>query len=101
MATRVANRTRRPESELRLDAATVRYDLDMLVVAAIRYGDFHVKADSVGKNMAVESFAIHCRALIDFLYGHDDWNPQSGEKVKPARRDDVLAWDYCPGWEGY
>ena len=40
------------------------------------------------RNAILESFLVHCRAIIDFLYGSSD-----DPKVRP---DDVLAEDFLP-----
>jgi hypothetical protein len=89
-------------SELRADSGTVRYELDMLLETAERYGQPDAKGDTVGKNMAVESFAVHCRALILFLFGHVEGLEAAGykpEKFGGERGSDVYAWDYFPAWE--
>jgi hypothetical protein len=98
---RLNSRPARDPAELRADSGTVRYDLDMLVVTALRYVEAELRKDVVGKNMAVESFAIHCRAMIQFLFGHLEWIERPGkvqERFPPPRPSDVFAHDYAPDW---
>jgi hypothetical protein len=88
--------------DLQADSATVRYDLDMLLATADRYGKAEAAGDCAGQNMAVESFAIHCRALILFLFGHVEGLQavgQSDQRFAGSRPNDVFAWDYYPGWQ--
>ncbi len=89
-------------AELHAHSGTVRYELDMLFDTAQRYGEADAKSDTVGKNMAVESFAVHCRALILFLFGHVEGLEAAGykpEKFGGERDTDVYAWDYFAGWQ--
>jgi hypothetical protein len=74
----------------------------MLLDSAERYGEAEAKGDRVGRNIAVESFAVHCRALIVFLFGHLDKLEAQGEDDQGLGRredNDVFAWDYYNGWE--
>jgi hypothetical protein len=94
-------KTGRSIPRLRADSSTVRYELDMLLSTAQRYGEACAQGDSVGMNMAVESFAVHCRGLILFLFGHVEGLAAQGQKPErfSGERDtDVFAWDYHPGW---
>ncbi|MCC7408749.1 MAG: hypothetical protein IT442_11805 [Phycisphaeraceae bacterium] len=53
------------------------------------------------RNVAVESFAIHCRALIVFFYAHKG-KIKAGktcEKFARLRGNDVVAIDYVVSWE--
>jgi hypothetical protein len=98
---RLTTRPARMPADLQADSATVRYDLDMLFEAAERYVRAEQHRDVVGKNVAVESFAIHCRAIIYFLFGHLDCIERPGgikDNFSPPRPTDVLAHDYHPGW---
>jgi hypothetical protein len=98
---RLNNRPARNPVDLQADSATVRYDLDMLVEAAHRYADAEVRKDFVGMNLAVESFAIHCRAMIQFLFGHLERIEGAGNLVvgfSAPRLTDVFAHDYYLGW---
>lgn len=70
---RLTHRPARSPADLQADSATVRYDLDMLVETAGWYVEAERRNDVVGMNIAVESFAIHCRAMIQFLFGHLEW----------------------------
>jgi hypothetical protein len=101
---RLINRTTPNQADLQADSGTVRYDLDMLVATARRYVEAEQCKDVVGMNMAVESFAIHCRALIQFLFGHLEWIERPGamqERFPPPRPTDVFAQDYHPGWRDH
>jgi hypothetical protein len=94
--------TGRSINDLRADSATVRYELEMLLDTAQRYGKALADGDRVGQNMAVESFAVHCRAMILFLFGHLEGLQAAGEtdqRFAGARPNDVFAWDYFPGWQ--
>jgi hypothetical protein len=98
---RLINRTARNQADLKADSGTVRYDLDMLVETAGRYVEAERRKDVVGMNMSVESFAIHCRAMIQFLFGHLEWIERLGavqERFPPPRPTDVFAHDYHAGW---
>jgi hypothetical protein len=98
---RLTKRPARTSADLQADSATVRYDLDMLFETAERYVRAEQHTDITGKNMAVESFAIHCRAIIHFLFGHLDYIERPGgtkENFSPPRPTDVFAYDYHPGW---
>jgi hypothetical protein len=98
---RLTNRTVRNQAHLQADSGTVRYDLDMLVETAGRFVEAERRKDVVGVNMAVESFAIHCRAMIQFLFGHLEWIERPGtvqERFPPSRPTDVFARDYHAGW---
>jgi hypothetical protein len=91
----------RGTAHLQADSATVRYELDMLLDAAQRYQEADAQRDAVGKNMAVESFAVHCRGLILFLFGHVEGLEAAGqnpERFSGDRDTDIFAWDYHLGW---
>jgi hypothetical protein len=94
--------TGRSIADLQADSGTVRYELDMLLETAKRYTDAEGRRDIVGRNMAVESFAVHCRGLILFLFGHLEGLDAKGEDNQKFNRDrdtDIFAWDYYPSWE--
>lgn len=102
MTPRLLSRVTRNQADLRADSATVRYDLDMLFATVLRYVEFNENEDIIGMNMAIESFAIHCRAMIHFLFGHMDWiGRQSAvqERLPIPRPTDLLAHDYHAGWQ--
>lgn len=87
---------------LKADSSTIRYEFDMLVESAMRYRDADARGDSVGKNIAVESFSVHCRAIIAFLFGHLEGLEADGFEIQRfggARVTDIFAWDYYPGWQ--
>jgi hypothetical protein len=94
--------TGRSINDLSAHSATVRYELDMLLETAKRFGKALAEGDRVGQNMAVESFAVHCRAMILFLYGHLEGMQAAGEndqRFTSAKDNDLFAWDYFPGWQ--
>jgi hypothetical protein len=102
MKFRLSKRAGRSVAELRADSGTIRYELDMLILAAQQNGLADARGDVAGKNMAVESFAAHCRALILFLFGHVEGLEAAGqkpEKFNGVRDSDIFAWDYYPGWQ--
>jgi hypothetical protein len=96
MEFRLADRAARDPADLRADSGTVRYELETLLAATERYSKAEVQNDRAGMNVAVGSFAIHCRVLIVFLYGHLDEITAAGKTQgfgKKARENDVFAYD--------
>jgi len=56
--------------------------------------------------MALESFAIHCRALILFLFGHLEGLEAKGKEPQRFASgkntvNDIFAWDYDPDWPNH
>src|SRR6266851_5507250 len=99
---RLGKRVGRSIADLRADSGTVRYELDMLLETAKRYSDADAKHDIVGTNTAVESFALHCRALILFLFGHLEGLKAKGEDDQKFNREwdtHIFAWDYYHSWQ--
>jgi hypothetical protein len=94
------NKRQRQPCELHSDSKTVRYELENLVGLAINYSS-DGKDNPYRNNAYVEAFALHCRALIYFLYGHLDEIEANGEKAKFSglRDNDVLAWDFHRQWD--
>jgi hypothetical protein len=90
----------RSQIELQSDSKTLRYELDMLVGLAERFSSLSDKADRVARNAYIESFAVHCRALIFFLFGHLNEITANGktERFARERSTDVLALDFYGGW---
>ena len=76
-----------PAKNCVLDSKTLAYEFQMFCSTGrlILQGD----VDRVRLNALVESFAIHCRALLHFFFGHDSQSPFI------ARKRDVLATDFC------
>jgi hypothetical protein len=74
-------RTKRTTDELRAASDHLRYELEMLqaTAGALASGAF---GDSLAGNAFLESFTIHARALLSFLYAEDPW------------QDDVIAEDF-------
>ena len=76
------NRKQRSDGELREASKHLHYELDMLRGTARLLARGVHSDDSVLPNAVLESFTLHARALLDFLY---DQSPRS---------DDVVASDY-------
>ena len=89
-------RASRCQAELESDSKTVRYELDMLVGLAQGFSSPGVQADRIASNAYVESFAVHCRALIFFLFGHLDGITANGntERFAAPRDSDIFAFDF-------
>jgi hypothetical protein len=91
-------RPKRLTQELCDDSKTLRYEFEMLIGTSQLCGTF---ANTVVNNAIMESFALHCRALIQFFFGHLAY--LTGTRGKPigmsTRDNDVLAVDYVPTWQ--
>jgi hypothetical protein len=98
---RLKKRRSRSPSDLRRDSRTVCYELDNLIAIARQYSPDYAETDRIRNNAYIESFAIHCRALIFFLYGHQGQVAANGrtEGFSLPRDTDVLAWDFHQLWE--
>lgn len=105
MSTRseLSRRPRRSQDDLRSDSKTVRYELEMLLAVVESYANVNLSSQVVLKNALIESFALHCRAMIFFLFGHlntmvagDD-----NEKFGSLQPTDVLAYDFYPEWPNF
>lgn len=105
-------RPSRSADELKADFHTVLYEVKMLLSVAEVYGrlddsqslaSLDISRESPEKatigNAMVESFAIHYRALIFFLFGHPRISSNGIEAtfVKP-KDTDVIAFDYNNSW---
>lgn len=90
----------RSRPELQSDSKTVQYELKMLICLAQGFSAPPIQADPIARNAYIESFAVHCRALICFLYGHLDEITAGGNTEKFARvyNNDVFAIDYHHRW---
>lgn len=97
-----ALRKRKPRTpaQLESDSKTVRYELEMLLEIAEEYAKCRSSLSRVVNNVFVESFAVHCRALVHFLYGHLDRIEAGAEKetFTCSRDNDVLAYDFDSDW---
>jgi hypothetical protein len=72
------------DSELKaFSGEHLRYELQLLLFTGQQLGRGPIP---VMRSVLIESFVIHLRNLIDFFY-----TPRSKE-------DDVIAEDFCPGW---
>ncbi len=96
--------TKRPprsQSELQSDSKTLRYELENLVGIAQQFFPQWVDTDPIRNNAYIEAFAVHCRALIFFLYGHLEGITALGkpERFSALRKNDVIAYDFYPSWE--
>ncbi len=63
-------RTTRTQPQLHDDSRILLYESRNLFGAACNLTQNHVKSDTIANNAHVESFAVHCRALIHFFFGH-------------------------------
>ena len=57
------------ETELQCDSKTLRYELENMIGIAQQDSPNWEQTDRLRNNVYVEAFAVHCRALIFFLYG--------------------------------
>jgi hypothetical protein len=89
----------RKPTELHHDSETLHYEFDMLVHLARGFSALDNK-DRLSRNAYLESFAVHCRALIFFLFGHDPLMTANGqlENFSGVQDSDVMAFDFHPGW---
>ncbi len=86
-------------ADLHADSATVRYELEMLV-GVERVLASGPLGDKLVRNALTESFAIHCRSLILFLFGHLNKIVVGGAFGISSRwSNDVVAWDFYPEWQ--
>jgi hypothetical protein len=94
-------RALRSPADLESDSKTLRYELGMLVGLAQGYSTPAIQADRIATNAYVESFAVHCRALIFFLFGHLKEITANGstENFSCLRKTDVLAFDFHREWQ--
>jgi len=94
----IAARAALNESDLQEDSRTVAYECTMLVAAA-RLANV-AAPESAERNAFIESFAVHCRNLIYFLYGHLDEIAVGGQSagLSPPRSNDILATDFNQRW---
>ena len=92
-------RRTRTQAELQSDSKTVRYELRNLTGTAMRFSSLPVTADDIDNNAYLESFAMHCRQLILFLFGHRSTIAANGQKATlAARNSDPIAIDFHAGW---
>jgi len=93
--------TRQPfkRTELHSDSKTVRYELVTLVSLEHELTRPNVQDNVTLSNAAIESFAVHYRGLLLFLYGHLDEITANGSTERfSLRPSDVLGWDFYHGW---
>lgn len=76
-------RTSRTQSQLHADSRTLLYEFDMLCGTAQQLAGIDRTHQRIAYNSTVESFALHCRALIAFFFDH-----------KPKYDTDVVAADF-------
>ncbi len=91
----------RLQSDLQSDSKTLRYELENLVRLALEHSPSWAKSEPVRNNAYIEAFAVHCRALIFFLYGHLDQITSNGvtQRFSALRDTDVLAHDFYSSWD--
>ena len=76
-------RTKRSPSDLQADLRTLLYEFEMLCGAASCWSKLSSQKERIASNAVIESFAIHCRALINFFFDHNTTN-----------NTDVIATDF-------
>ncbi len=88
-------------TELQSHSKTVRHELVTLVGIEERFSRPGFPDDVIAKNALIESFAMHSRALVVFLFGHLDQITVNyvTERFSALRVNDILAWDFHRGWE--
>jgi hypothetical protein len=96
--------TKRPSRslpDLHSDSKTVRYELENLIGIATEFSPDWADKNLIRNNAYIEAFAIHCRALILFIYGHLDGIAANGKTSRfPGIRDnDVVAYDFYRSWD--
>ncbi len=101
LQSKLSKREGRSPSDLQSDSKTLRYELENLIGLASDYSPNWKDSDPIRNNAYVEAFAVHCRALIFFLYAHLDEITSNGltERFSPVRDNDVLAYDFYPRWD--
>jgi hypothetical protein len=77
--------SQRSDAEMREASRVVHYELEMLRNLLFLRNNGLIP-DQARMNACVESFAIHCRNLIHFLYAHKPWP------------DDIIAEHFYPEW---
>jgi hypothetical protein len=76
-------RSQRTQAELHADSRTLLYEFDMLCGTAVQLVGLDQTHQRIAYNSTVESFALHCRALIAFFFDHN-----------PRYDSDVVAADF-------
>ena len=79
-------RPTRSQSELQSDSKTLRYEIENLVGIAEAYSPIWFDADRIRNNAYIAAFALHCRALIFFLFGHQGEIAANGSCRAASRR---------------
>jgi hypothetical protein len=94
------DRPSRSQANLQGDSRTLHYELGMLIQLARGFDTPDIQKNRIVKNAFIESFAIHCRALIFFLFGHWKERTVNGEILRfiYLNSNDVIAFDFHPGW---
>ncbi len=96
LRTNLARRLPFAAHDLQSHLKTVEYEYSMLSRAAMELRQREVVNNATVWNACIESFAIHSRATIFFLYGHLE-EMSSGsetERLGSLRPTDVIAWDF-------
>jgi hypothetical protein len=82
-----------PKKNPKLDSETLAYEFKMLCGTSDRLNTADKCQDPILYGALVESFAIHCRALLMFFFSGD---PE--RKFPPPRDNDVVVQDFCSTW---
>ncbi len=93
-------RLRPSQGDLRSDSKTLRYEVETLFGSVVEHSHHDLDEHVVVRNACIESFAIHCRGLIYFFYGHLDEieGCQRIERLSRLRNNDVIACDFEKSW---
>lgn len=75
--------------DLQRDSKTVLYEFKTMHQIATNLNRKDVRQDPTSSNAHIESFGIHCRAIIVFLFGHD-----GTLHFHIHKKGDVLAVDF-------
>jgi len=82
-----------PTKNSKLDSKTIAYEFWMLCGTAKRLSTTDKEQDQILFAALVESFAIHCRALLTFFFGKD-----KAKIFRPPSDNDVVVQDFCQNW---
>jgi len=89
----------RSASDNQRDSETLRYEVENLTGLTNLLEQEWGALDVALKNASIESFAIRCRSLLFFLYGHLGKLGMDGDEDKlTIRHSDVIGIDFHPGW---
>lgn len=97
-------RKARTIQDLHLDSRVLDYEISMLLMSAHTVSLPGEQKTPAIHNFALESFAVHSRALLQFLIGHNEGPvvPTGMNAIfRDAKETDILAVDFNPNWIEY